>query len=78
MHFVQQNNAHLWYPLSALTELLAVLIFAVPGLVPSRAEIAKDLGVGYGSEEGSPQPKWGSGRETGNVGEMETLRQTGH
>ena len=28
MRFVQQNNAHLWYPLSALTELLAVLIFA--------------------------------------------------
>ncbi|GJE94631.1 hypothetical protein PsYK624_108020 [Phanerochaete sordida] len=37
----QQNNAHLWYPLSALPELLAVLFFAAPGLVPSRLEIAE-------------------------------------
>lgn len=37
---VQQDNAHLWYPLSALTELLAVMLFSVPGLVPSRREIA--------------------------------------
>lgn len=38
---LQQDNARLWYPLSALTELLAVLLFAVPGLVPSRREIAE-------------------------------------
>lgn len=37
----QQNDAHLWYPLSALPELLAVLLFATPGLVPSRREIAE-------------------------------------
>ncbi|GJE97294.1 hypothetical protein PsYK624_135100 [Phanerochaete sordida] len=37
----QQDNARLWYPLSALTELLAVALFAVPGLVPSRREIAE-------------------------------------
>ncbi|KAJ3555287.1 hypothetical protein NM688_g2668 [Phlebia brevispora] len=41
----QQNNAHLWYPLAALTELVAVLLFAVLYLVPSRAEISKDLGL---------------------------------
>lgn len=35
----KQDNARLWYPLSALMELLAVLLFAVPGLVPSRKEI---------------------------------------
>ncbi|EKM53605.1 uncharacterized protein PHACADRAFT_125442 [Phanerochaete carnosa HHB-10118-sp] len=37
----KQDSARLWYPLSALTELLAVLLFAVPGLVPSRREIAE-------------------------------------
>ncbi|KAI0685462.1 hypothetical protein BC835DRAFT_1290111 [Cytidiella melzeri] len=36
----QQNNSHLWYPLAATPEFLAVCLFAVPGLVPSRAEIA--------------------------------------
>ncbi|KIP08657.1 hypothetical protein PHLGIDRAFT_103999 [Phlebiopsis gigantea 11061_1 CR5-6] len=38
---VKQNNAHLWYPLSALPELLAVMLFAAPGLVPSRRELAE-------------------------------------
>ncbi|EKM53588.1 uncharacterized protein PHACADRAFT_163896 [Phanerochaete carnosa HHB-10118-sp] len=38
---VRQDNPRLWYPLSALTELLAVLLFAVPGLVPSRREITE-------------------------------------
>ncbi|KAI6132005.1 hypothetical protein EDD16DRAFT_666959 [Pisolithus croceorrhizus] len=37
-----QDNEHLWYPLAALTELLAVGIFAVPGLVPARSEIPQD------------------------------------
>jgi len=35
----QQNNEKLWYPLSALTEFIAVTLFAIPGLVPSRREL---------------------------------------
>lgn len=35
----KQNNEHLWYPLAALPELCAVLLFAAPGLVPSLAEL---------------------------------------
>lgn len=35
----RQNEA-LWYPFAALPELLAVLLFAVPGLVPEKSELA--------------------------------------
>ncbi|EIW84821.1 hypothetical protein CONPUDRAFT_141671 [Coniophora puteana RWD-64-598 SS2] len=35
----EQNNEKLWYPLSALTELVAVILFLIPGLVPARKEI---------------------------------------
>ena len=28
-----------WYPLAALTELLAVFLFAVPGLVPNKKDV---------------------------------------
>lgn len=34
-----QNNEHLWYPLAALAELLAVLLFLTPALVPLRSMI---------------------------------------
>ncbi|KIM55057.1 hypothetical protein SCLCIDRAFT_1221469 [Scleroderma citrinum Foug A] len=37
-----QNNEHFWYPFSALTELLAVLLFMIPDLVPSRSEIPQN------------------------------------
>jgi hypothetical protein len=30
----QQNNEKLWYPLAVVTEFLAVVLFAAPGLVP--------------------------------------------
>ncbi|KAH7911097.1 hypothetical protein BJ138DRAFT_1172727 [Hygrophoropsis aurantiaca] len=36
---VKQGDENLWYPLSALTELVAVILFAAPGLVPSRDEL---------------------------------------
>jgi hypothetical protein len=39
----QADKEALWYPLSALPELLAVLLFAVPGLVPSRAEMVETM-----------------------------------
>jgi len=35
----QQNNEHLWYPLYALPEILAVGLYATPGLVPPRSEL---------------------------------------
>jgi len=35
----KQNDENLWYPLAALTELVAVVLFAAPGLVPSRADL---------------------------------------
>jgi len=37
----KQNNEHLWYPLYALPEILAVAIYAVPSLVPPRSELPK-------------------------------------
>ncbi|EIW85842.1 hypothetical protein CONPUDRAFT_70536 [Coniophora puteana RWD-64-598 SS2] len=33
------NDENLWYPLAATTEFIAVILFAAPGLVPSRAEL---------------------------------------
>ncbi|KAJ7187343.1 hypothetical protein C8R46DRAFT_981646 [Mycena filopes] len=35
----KQNNERLWYPLVALPEFLAVLCYAVSGLVPSRVDL---------------------------------------
>ncbi|KAH7880134.1 uncharacterized protein C8R40DRAFT_1066236 [Lentinula edodes] len=32
----QQNNEHLWYPLVALPELLCIILYAVPGLIPPK------------------------------------------
>ncbi|KAF7329599.1 hypothetical protein MKEN_00222900 [Mycena kentingensis (nom. inval.)] len=37
----RQNNEAFWYPFVALTELLAVCCYAVPGLVPPRAEVKR-------------------------------------
>ncbi len=36
-----QGNEHLWYPLAALSELLVVLLFLAPGLVPLRSMIMR-------------------------------------
>ncbi|KAH7889547.1 hypothetical protein F5I97DRAFT_1924083 [Phlebopus sp. FC_14] len=38
----EQSKEGIWYPLSALTELLAVTLFATPGLVPARSELPPD------------------------------------
>ncbi|KAF9463457.1 hypothetical protein BDZ94DRAFT_1163890 [Collybia nuda] len=35
----KQNNERLWYPLSALPEIVAVTLYAAPGLVPPRSEL---------------------------------------
>ncbi|KAJ6454523.1 hypothetical protein C8R47DRAFT_997120 [Mycena vitilis] len=54
-----QGNEHLWYPLIALAELLVVLLFLAPGLVPLRALLKRDPrdahdapAVGYPNEKG--------------------------
>ncbi|KAJ7264932.1 hypothetical protein B0H12DRAFT_215422 [Mycena haematopus] len=36
-----QGNEHLWYPLAALAELLAVLLFLTPRLVPLRSMVKR-------------------------------------
>lgn len=36
---VSHQNEAAWYPLAALPELLAVFLFAVPGLVPEKREL---------------------------------------
>ncbi|KAH9833500.1 uncharacterized protein C8Q71DRAFT_773771 [Rhodofomes roseus] len=38
----QQTNEHLWYPLSALTEFIAIALFAVPGLIPAQDELPQE------------------------------------
>lgn len=35
----KQNNEHFWYPLVALPELLAALLYTIPDLLPTRAEM---------------------------------------
>lgn len=41
----QQRKESLWYPLSALPELLAVVLFATPGLIPlKRKETEHEMG----------------------------------
>lgn len=37
----KQNNEHLWYPLYALPEILAVAMYSTPNLVPPRSELPK-------------------------------------
>ncbi|KAF8809297.1 hypothetical protein BYT27DRAFT_7187992 [Phlegmacium glaucopus] len=35
----KQNNEHFWYPLLAVPEILAVILFTTPGLVPRQDEV---------------------------------------
>lgn len=35
----KMQNENVWYPLAALTELLAVLLFVTPGLVPDKKDV---------------------------------------
>ncbi|KIM49901.1 hypothetical protein M413DRAFT_439029 [Hebeloma cylindrosporum] len=37
---LKQNNERFWYPLIALPEILAVTLYATPGLVPRRDELS--------------------------------------
>jgi hypothetical protein len=38
-NLAKQDNEHLWYPLSALPEIIAVILYATPDLVPPRSEL---------------------------------------
>jgi hypothetical protein len=38
----QLDNEHLWYPLIALPEILVVILYVTPGLVPRRDELQQD------------------------------------
>jgi len=38
-NLTKQNDENWWYPFAALTEFVAVIMFAAPGLVPSRDEL---------------------------------------
>jgi hypothetical protein len=38
-NLAKQNTEHLWYPLIALPEIIAVVLYATPGLVPPRNEL---------------------------------------
>lgn len=40
----QAGNEHLWYPLAATSELLCVILYAQPGLVPPKAALKKQQG----------------------------------
>jgi hypothetical protein len=37
--FATQNKEGIWYPLAATTEYLAVCLLAIPGLLPTRAQL---------------------------------------
>jgi hypothetical protein len=40
-NLLKQNEEKLWYPLIAIPEVLVVLLFSSPGLVPDRKELAE-------------------------------------
>lgn len=35
----KQENEHFWYPFVSLTEILVVILYTIPGLVPRRSEL---------------------------------------
>ena len=57
-HTSRQGQESLWYPLAVLPELLAVALFAVPGLVPPRAALHQH-GEAVATED-KDAPAWAS------------------
>jgi hypothetical protein len=41
MNATKQDNEHFWYPLLALPEVLVVMLYVTPGLVPRRDELTE-------------------------------------
>jgi len=46
----KQNTEHFWYPLLAVPEIIAVVLYSAPGLVPTRHEL--DLSQGQSANWG--------------------------
>jgi hypothetical protein len=44
INLTKQNNEHFWYPLVALPEVLAVILYTIPDLIPTRAEMHEARG----------------------------------
>ncbi|KAJ7139132.1 hypothetical protein C8R44DRAFT_301478 [Mycena epipterygia] len=59
-----QGNEHLWYPLAALAELLVVLLFLAPGLVPLRSMLTRHR-RNRGANGAYPNEKAGAPGTTG-------------
>ncbi|KAJ7507196.1 hypothetical protein B0H11DRAFT_194626 [Mycena galericulata] len=76
-----QGNEHLWYPLAALAELLAVLLFLTPGLVPLRSLIARHRreGGAYTSEKAGANNGYTAGgpAATGGLGATDGTARNG-
>ncbi|KAJ7667461.1 hypothetical protein DFH06DRAFT_983298 [Mycena polygramma] len=63
-----QGNERLWYPLIALAELLVVLLFLAPGLVPLRALLKRDPHDAHdGPANGYPNEKGRGHNGTANA-----------
>ncbi|KAF9557577.1 hypothetical protein CPC08DRAFT_774939 [Agrocybe pediades] len=50
----KQNNEHFWYPLLAVPELVAVILYSAPGLVPTREELKEHQHIGPDPDEQVP------------------------
>ena len=51
------NQEDLWYPLVALTEVLAIVCYSIPGLVPLRSEL-REAAPGYVPAAAAPQQQY--------------------
>ncbi|KIP06849.1 hypothetical protein PHLGIDRAFT_72041 [Phlebiopsis gigantea 11061_1 CR5-6] len=65
----KQNRPALFYPLSAAPEFIAMLLFLVPGLVPTKQELEtrEDAHVGILMQNYSPQPATEMNRTRGGA-----------
>jgi hypothetical protein len=52
----QEYNEHLWYPLIALPEILVVILYLTPGLVPRRDELLQYSAAAQTTPQGKINP----------------------
>jgi len=57
----KQSNEHFWYPLAALAELLAAMLFLVPGLVPLRSLLHRHRDENLNEKNAGGQPMYAQG-----------------
>lgn len=55
-NIAKANNEHFWYPLVAVPEILCVIVFGIPGLVPPKGA-QKDEGLQM-YQDGTAPPKY--------------------